>query len=681
MNQYFATLETEELIGELNGKINSFNKYVQNSGLRRQWVKAFNLHFGKHVGEWGSRASSLKDAGDDSELQVFAVNYYRNLLKHILAITTNQKPAFDVRAKNSDLESLNQAKLGTNILDSYLSEKRLGRHMKGAAERALVFSKGFVFMQWDPALGKPYAAQPVFDSDGNPVLGDDGQQKEKVIYEGDVSATAKTPFDVIYDQRIKDWSKNKWVIIREWENKYDLAARYPDKAQDIINLTSKDELDDYDFARYFDRDVDDSEDNDLIAVYKFFHIKSDAVLNGRYTVFLNNSISLFDGAIPYKKLPVFRITPGEIFDSAEGYSESNDLVVLQEVLNVLMNIPFNNQQAFSQQSIWLPDGCEIAASEIGRGLTILKGGPPGSAPQPIQLTATPAEVFTNAQAIEGAMEKISGINSTVRGDPEANLKSGAALGRIQAMAIQFNSNFQQSWAEIQEDCGTFLFDLLRDFAKTERMAALAGKHNRGAMAAFTGSDLENIDRVVVDLGNPLARTVAGRLDMADKLLQAGLVKNPQEYITVMNTGNLDPLIEGPDQENMLIKKENEALMQGQKQTAIVGDKHILHAQEHRSVISDPYLRDRANKGDPLAMKVVQYTLEHIDEHKRLSQTQDPFWSIVSGEQPTPQGPPPPPGPQGPGPQGPMPPQGQAPPQGAPEQPPIPPVPPLPPEVA
>jgi hypothetical protein len=659
--EYFASKPTSEFLQELTKKIDSWNRYIERRGYRRKWRKLYESYYGRQLGEGSqNQVSEIQRVGDEGEFTAFAVNHFRNLVKHQLALTCSQKPAFDPRAKNSDLKSLQQARLASNIIDSYVTEKRIGRYLKNSAERALVFNKGYVIMRWEPSAGRPYGVMPVHGEDGLPHIDEKtGQPKEKVLYEGDVEVESLSAWDVMYDIHLTDWSKRDWDIVRVRRNKFTLAAKYPKFRDQILSTSSQDDLNEYGTWRNLE---EVSDDTDLISVYEFYHKKTDALPNGRFTVFLNGEVSLYDGPIQYKKLPVFRITPGEVFDTAEGYSESNDILVLQDVLNVLYSTAFTNEQAFGVQAIWLPEGCDLTSSQIGKGLAVLKGGPPGSEPKAIQLTQTPAEIFRNIEMIEKSMEIISGVNSVVRGDPEHNLKSGTALGRMQAMAVQFASNFQESWAEIQEDVATFLLDLLRDFAKTERMVALAGKHNKGAMRSFTGDDLQGIDRVVIDLGNPMARTVAGRIDMADMLISKGLVKTPQEYIGLIQTGQLDPLTEGPQSELDLIRKENETFMDGGQVKALAGDPHLLHIQEHRSVIADSALRSMADAGDPEAVRVVQSVLAHIQEHKDIYQTQDPIWSAVSGEPPAPQPPPPPPGaPPGPPSPGGLPPTLKAPP--------------------
>lgn len=653
MKQYFASKQVNELLPELADKIKKFFDYKERIGESRRWKKSYDLYYGDHV-ESGDN-SEVSFVGDDGELTAYGINYYRNLVKHVLAITCSEKPSYDYRAKNTDLESLQQARLADSIVESYLVEKRMGRHMKQAAERALVFKEGFTFMQWDTSAGKALMPVPVLNPDGTPKVDSNGIPFQKIQHEGDPSAVSKSPWEVIRDINLRDWVSCKWTIVKDYENKYDLATRHPDKAEDILKLSSNCDESEFQIKNVI-RGLIQEDDSDIIPVWHFYHLPTDSMPAGRYTKFITSSLHLYDGAYPYSsksgnhKLPVQRITPGERFDTTDGYSEFNDLMVLQQVINVLMSSVFTNQQVTSVPIIWMPDGVNIAPEQL-QGLAILKGGPPGSEPKAIQLTATPSEVFKNVESVKGAMTELSGLNSVITGAESKDL-SGAAIGRYQSMAIQFSSNFQQSWAELQEDNGTFLLHLLQNFANTKRITAMAGKSNKGAMKAWTGKDIDQIERLVCDLGNPAFRTFSGRIDTADKLLDKGLIKDPTQYMQLIKTGNIDPMFESPLSKLELIRKENEILMEGGQVRAMVGDTHIQHAQEHRVILDDPYIRSLADQGDPLALKILQNTTDHIMEHKDLNTNQDMFWFAVSGEQPPPPPMMPPPGPAGaPPPQG------------------------------
>jgi hypothetical protein len=346
-------------------------------------------------------------------------------------------------------------------------------------------------------------------------------------------------------------------------------------------------------------------------------------------LFLNADIILYDGPIPYAKLPCDRIIQGEIHGTIEGYADAWDLMPLQEAYNVLISSVYTNQQAFGVQNILIPRTANLSVEQLSKHLAGIKYDPQGGEPKALQLTQSPPEIFQMLTMVERLMETISGVNSVARGNPESSLKSGVALAMVQSMAVQYASKFQESWAFLLEDGGTKIFDLLKQFAKTERIAEMAGKANKGRITSFTGEDLSSVQRVAIELGNPMQRTTAGKVQIADSLLEKGMVKTPQQYLQVMETGNLDPLVEGPEAELDLVRGENELMMDGQfdKVRVLVGDAHLLHVQEHKCLLSNPLVRADES--------IVAGILSHMMEHKELYETQEPFWSQISGEPPSP----------------------------------------------
>lgn len=636
--KYWAAEDAREVVGHLDLGKGSWLGNVSRQGLRDRWRKSYNLYFGKHFdNQFSSNASAMMRTGAKGELAAFAVNHYRNLIKHTLALTVNQKPAFDVRAINTDYDSLQQSRLGNNILEYDYKQKQLGYLLKQAAERAQVFGKGFFTTMWNRHRGRTYATKDVTDESGQPMLDEDGQAKKELVYEGDLDDRVPNVFDVYCDQGLEDWNQNNWADVRLYDNKYDLAATYPKFADKIVALPVKTELDVMKGFIFNHYDVS----TDLTPVYHFIHKRTPALPNGRYIVYCDQDTILFDGPAPPPydtTLPVFRIVPGEIFGTTEGWSDAFDLQGIQEALDILFSIQFTNIQANGVQKIWAPEGCNLSATQLSKGLALLRS-PAGMKPEPLQLTANPQDIIPALNLLIKQAETVSGINSVARGDPEHSLKSGIALAYVQAMASQYTSAFQESWSKLCEESATFRLKLYKEYASTERMIAVGGKRNRGAMTSFTKDKLARIDRVVVDMGNPLTKTLAGRIEVADDLMQKNQFKTPQDYLTFIETGNFEALSEDALDAEMSIRMENDYLIDGKPVKAIMGDPHILHAQKHFALISNPEVR--------LNAPIVQAVLAHIQEHIQLKKTEDPAFSMISGEPPLPPPPAPPQGPPGP----------------------------------
>lgn len=598
MDKYFATEDIVKLGASLMEKVEHYYEYLQTSGRLAIWKKSHEQYYAGLF-----KGGRLNKGGTQSEFTLLSINHYRNLLQHLKNMTTQQLPALNPRAANTDYESMAQTIVASGILDYYLNEKKMSDFADTCVDDCLVFGEGEVEQTWDTDAGEEYAA--------------DTTNNNKIYHQGDIVHRNYTPMDVIRDWTAPDPMHTTWKILRFFKSKNDLAVKYPGMADKILGL-SMDSTKTYNVRLgHIGR-----EDTDLIPVFRFYHKKTPAVPAGRMVEFVSADCWLSDGPLPYSDIPVYRMAPSEQRGTVFGYTVGYDLLPIQEAIDGLESTIVTNQQNYGVQNIWAPSGSGLSVQQLAGGLNLITSS---VKPEGLNLVNTPAEIFKFIADLVQVMETISGVNSVARGNPEASLKSGAALALVQSMAIQFNSGLQKSYASLWSDLGSGIIDLLKRFPQTERNIVISGKNNRSYMATFTKDKLKNIKRVVVDLGNPLSRTTAGKVDMADNLLQRGLIKEPEQYIEVLTTGKLEPTFEGPQAEKMLIRAENEKLMEAQPVQATAIDPHSLHIQEHKVVIASPESRANAS--------VVANTLTHIQEHINLLRTTDPALLQAIGQQP------------------------------------------------
>lgn len=629
---YFAQREATKVASVCLDRSATFFNVLKNNSYLDKIQNSWKFYNGLYNSDTGF-GHQITFTGEQGELVSFPVNHFRNIAQHMYVMITTNRPIMEARAVNSDYKSVAQTQLANGILDYYMREKRLETVLKKATEMAIVLGAGFVKMEWNATAGEVYD----FDDESG-----------QFNYEGEIEFSNLSPFDVVVDGTKESWD-NDWVVTRSFKNRFDLIAKYPEYADKIRGLPTKDQATSYRLAIFSNDQTDD------IAVYEFFHRRTESMPDGRYLLFVSDDIVLLDTKMPYRQIPVFRMCPSEIMGTPYGYTTMFDCYPIQEMINASFSAVATNQSAFSVQNLYVPRGADIAINSLYGGMNIIEGN---AKPEALNLTETPTEVFKFIEMLIQQMETISGINSVARGNPESSLKSGNALALVQSMALQFISGLQQSYVQLVEESGTALISILKDFASTPKTVALVGKHNRPYMKEFTSDDIGSINRVIVDIGNPLSRTIAGRVQMAEQMMQMGIIKDPEQYFQVMNTGRLDSMTEGIMSELMLIKQENEQFLDGKTPIVSPLDAHKQHIMEHKSVLADPDLRQ-----DP---DLVKNVMDHVEQHLNMLRNTDPALLQLVGEQPVP---PlnPPPQPQAPnGPQG-MPPQGPPPGPGGPHQ--------------
>lgn len=606
--QYFAELNTKAIGKELKDRYERYFNFLASSGILNRMQYA-HLHY--HGMSPTSNASShqIAPGGKQSQLAMMKVNHLRNLAQHLLQLTTSQKPAPQPIATNSDAKSQKQVTVAKGVLEYYGRELRIDELLDHAAEHAIVLSEGFIKTEWDTKAGTSLG----FDEFGN----------EK--FTGDVKCNVVLPTDVIRDPNKNNWDEIDWCIVRNWISKWEIVSQYGKKIPDSGSDTGFVYADDpittailaaqsrttYDRTRIslisgFYRSSVYGESDD-IAVYEFFHKKGPTHPDGRYVIFLQDGTVLFDGPLPYKEIPVRRICPGELIGSPYGYTPIFDLLVLQQAIDALYSAIVTNQMTFGVQVIMAMKGSNLDFKALARGLSFLEYASPENKPEPMNFTKTAPEIFSFIGQLEKAMETISGVNSVVRGNPEASLKSGSALALVQAQAIQFSSGLMRSYAHLVEDVYTDILNILKEYSKDAKMVTIVGKFNRSMMLEFQGEDISDINRVVVQSGNALEQTLPGRISIAQDLIQNKMITKPEEYLAVINTGRLDPMVEGDNSELMLIRSENEAMAAGQSVFTTPVDEHALHIKEHRCVLSTPEARENPQ----LIALVSQHMQEHV----------------------------------------------------------------------
>lgn len=598
---YFAAKKPEDVASILLEKSASFFNVLRSNALLEKIQRMWRAYHGAYDNDLGF-GHRINFTGEQGEFTQLSVNHFRNIARNMFVMVTANRPIMEARAINTDYKSLAQTHVANGVLDYYMREKRLESALKDATEMAIVLGAGFVKLEWNATAGEAYDVDP---------------ETGEFNYEGEIEFSNLSPFDVVVDGTKESWD-NDWIMCRTFKNRYDLMAKYPELADKIRAIPPKNQSSVYRLAVFSNDDTDD------IPVYEFFHRRTESMPEGRYLLFVDTDAVMLDVPMPYRVIPIFRIAPSSIMGTPYGYTDMFDIFPIQEGINALYSTIMTNQNAFGVQNLWVPRDSDVSFASLQAGMNIIEGN---SKPEPINFTQTPAEIFKFLEMLIHSAETISGVNSVARGNPEASLKSGAALALVQSMSLQFMSGLQQSYVKLIEDTGTALINILKDFAKTPKVIALVGKNNRTELKEFTGEDVSAINRVVVDVGNPLSRTIAGRVQMAEQMLQMNLIKTPQQYFQVMNSGRLDSMFEGEMSELMLVKSENERLMEGEDVDASALDAHRMHIMEHKSVLSDPDLR----RDPTLTEKVFAHILQHID----LLRNTDPDLLAMIGEQPLP----------------------------------------------
>lgn len=669
---YFADLpyESRDFAASTFAFADSWTEWIENTGIATRWEQNRCLYQGvdpqevDNDGFWNSDSFSI--TGENGELVNANYNDSRNLMQHLLVITCGTPPNIIAKAINDDASSLVAAQAFEGVFSYYMTTHKSGRLLKQSrisVEYALIEDTGYMLVEWDKQQGKPLGVQtqkvtkivpqetidPITGATtmtavpqeiDEPIVDERGQTQ--LLFEGDLYFKARSPWDVFFDPGCQDEDESDWALIRDQVNKFELAKRFQKHAVRILGATEAGTSRLRTWRRGFTR----PKKTNLIDVWKFYHRPTPGMPKGRYALLLDASTVLEDMANPYDRIPLFSVKAMECLGTMLGYAPMNVSAPIQQSRNILSSSMMTNYAMFGVQNVAVKDADQFDVTEIAGSMNVLRYS--DAPPQALQLAAQANGIEEHYDRLGRVQETDVGVNSVMRGDPEASLKSGKALGIVQAAGVQYNSALAASYAQFLKDVGNFMLFCFRCFLKSERITQIIGKNEEMQSVTWDKDTFGPIDRVEAELVDPAMRTIGYKTDLGMFMVQSGLTTTPQEFLTVVTTGQLKPLYRSQLTELNCIHQENreiteavatgraqfqklqqaaqtaqqagnaialqaaaaqmQQLMQSLVPPVDADDNHELHIMEHKIVKASP-----ATRRDPFLMALAD---AHIAVHKQ-----------------------------------------------------------------
>ncbi len=555
-DKYFATERkmSSEFAGGVFAKMLEWTNWVEEVGLDARWSTNDALYQGVDPRGFNGMydKASFQTMGKNGELLYASFNEARNLLQHILNMTVSQPPNMQAKAINSDSASLIAAQTFDGVFDFYFNTYNAGRLLKQSTqcvERCLYQDIGYMLCEWDPLAGS--RVMPEAAPEGAPpgAMGD-------MKYQGDLYFKARGVRDVTFDPGVEDEDEQDWKCVRDQVNKWDLAERFKNVpgAYEKILGTSAATQEILSNRRGWRRPIA----SDMVDVWKFYARPSKTLRNGRRALLLDADTVLLDEDNPYGEIPVFSVRAMDSIGSAFGYAPMNVIAPVQLSQDVLTTAIMSNFAMFGVQNIAVKGSDQFDVETLAGAMNIIKYQE--QVPVPLQMTSQANGIIEFHEALRHIGETLSGINSVVRGDPESSLKSGKALGIVQAQAVQFQSSLAASYVRFLQNIGNFMLKVFRLYASTDRITQIVGKNQTMQSQTWNRDTFGPIDRVTAELVDPAMRTLGYKTDLAMFMAQQQMTNTPQEFLTVLTTGQLKPQIQAPLTELNLMHQENDDML-------------------------------------------------------------------------------------------------------------------------
>lgn len=589
----FALADSKDFGLRIAAKVKELGTLNQGSPFALHYMNvgvAYTHLYGLDIEGVGANAAVITRSGEQGSIAELRIPAAAGQLRKVWNIIVGPELAWTAVATTTDYASEAKAITAKNALQYYWADKGVSMKAKGMAFEALVFAEGAMHVPWNEDLGEEIAAEPIVDEQGNPVLDESGQETFRIIRTGDVDFRPVSTWDILRDPTAKSYESLPYIIIREWQNKYDVAARCKDPDTAAAALTTPYQPQEaYRFWRPFNTNGSWIQ-SDLIPVYYCYHKRTGSVWRGRQTEFLESGHVISDSPLDkayWKQLPVVRMSSGEYAGTPFPYSKFFGVLGSSQGADGLMRDLLTNATATSGGIIIAEDDSNTPPLQLGGGPKVLyfpKGSKP---PAPLQLQQSHPEHFNLVKTLRGESTQILGLDRLTAGEEIGATWSGAMAALVTSTTVQNNAQEQAAWGGFVQGIGNVVLAHIQHHMKEPRKIALAGQSRSDLITTteLSGDSVEGIERLQVQLAPALQQTDAGKFEMAQMAIKNGWVRTPQQIQAVLDTGRLDALTQGISKELLLIQSENQELSKGEFVPAMFGDDHVLHLKEHRQVTS------------------------------------------------------------------------------------------------
>jgi len=586
---YWASLPPDDLATEIMGRWKDWRQYFWMSGLGVKADKGRRYYYG--LNDLGDSSSRPNVGGNAAQFLRFVFNEIRPVVQRSLAMIASAAPSMQPVAANSDAAAREQAISAKGILEHIHREHGTDDIDKEVLKIAMCMGEGWRLTLWDAAKGEETAVQ-----DGAPVA-----------WAGDMSNAALSPFDVARDPSARDRRKLPWLIARTYENRWDLAAQYPDKAEKILAAREHDYAmvgNGYDL-RMGVQDIVSR--GDMVPVYHFFHVASRSMPNGRVFQCLNEGTWLIDGPNPYNGIPCEPCFADSVISTTMGYTNVFDALGLADGLNALESILITHTVRWGIRPIIDYVGSGLQHSTLANGTSVLTVKSQEHRPEPLDVPPIPKDAYEQAERLRARIVNQLGMNQTAMGEPPFSGMPAQLAAMLDQKAREYNDGLAASWTAYKQGCATRELKILQKFATDPRVAIIQGKSKAWMLKEWSAKDLMHVSLVSMEPQPAGTGSMAWKFSMVEmlqKLSPEQMAGIPLSHlINLLRTGEFESPFEADEANRLRIKTENEALLRGEMPPVLMARTHWLDIPEHLSLLSPPDIASKPGVVDAVLTTV------------------------------------------------------------------------------
>ena len=645
---FWALKRGKDLADEVRAKAKRYFDACEEMGLIDQWRDLYRFYFMRDpLGKHGfSQNSSRLGLGSRQKPEVsIQVAEVRSLIQQQQSFILSEPVTFQVVASTGEQRSVMSSEVGEKALN-YVYDERCRPSMREFVKLTLQYGMPATHIRWNSkggddvpadapafypqvdAAGNPHplAGQPMVQPDGipdpntgqlvpNPNAGQPITHKVKVK-SGAPYVDVLDPTFYAMDPIIGP--KANWMIGFERTNLFILAAKYPERAEEILAQSTRDEYESYRLSPGKWSQMYGHDEGEIIVMH-FYYADSEELPGGRYQLIVGDLVVTEDEEpcpLPAGRLPIRPLLSDKYTDCAMSSSNSFSYMPLEEALNRLRGSELSNLAYYGKQTRYRTESQRVVPGDDGQTREIV-GARGDDPPTMLAIQPMPKASIAAKEDLQNALPRISGYSDVSRGTRVEQTTSGKHAQVFEAISARNLSMIIGDVKNHETELANDMLSLMQNYGNTAFIAEIAGADGSAIAREFSPQDLSTLRRLVAKAVPEAMRGSMARLELVELTKD---IEDPRERAKAIQM-----VLRGDDEYGKndrrclnLIAIENERLISGSIEVvADIDQNHVAHMTDHQA--AKDYLLSQENPDGQAVMRISM----HINQHSEFLQNADP----------------------------------------------------------
>ena len=520
-----------------------------------------------------------------------------------------QRPlVFEVRPNSADDVAIEGSKISEAILAAVAREHQWETLRESIAWSTLKGGTAAICTDWNPSKGKPTA------------LADDGRK----LPSGDTSETALSIAEFVIQpgarvaREAQWWIKAQALPPAEVKATYGLAKEPQPDATNGLSSLEKGLMGGLYNSLSGRKSDSDNTDTPLTLVLTYYERPNPNCPDGKVEVVINNKTEWGPKDWPFPFVDHLNIATARETVVENTWIGETVMTVARPVQaafnaawsNILehADVAGNARLATPQSSIELT---EVYSDVIGEQIVYADGMDKPSWLSPPQL---PAWLLQMPNELGAEIDNILGVHDVSRGSAPANIESGYGLAVLAEQDATPIGKMAGSMARMFGEIACDVLAFYADNVKEKRTAVTVMPGQPPETTTWSGKDIAGQTTAVVPIELVAPRSAAAQAQMAEKMMQMGLITTIEELTRLAEAPGERQIVEAVRPDVARARRENAEMAQGVVCIPEDWDDNQVHIQEHNAFRkSARYSRLPAKSKDIFAA--------HVQAHETLGAEQ------------------------------------------------------------